>query len=143
MSRNSKGFTLVELMVTVAIVGILAAIAYPSYTNYVKKTRRAEIVELMTEAAQTLERHYSRAGSYANTTTPTVVTTADPTGNANYSLAVVRTAAAGTTASTFTLTATPIAGTMMAGDVCGNFTLDNTGARGVTGTASVPTCWGR
>lgn len=146
MSRSSKGFSLIELMIVVVIVGILGAVAYPNYINYVKKTHRGEIAELMTEAAQTLERHYSRAGSYANVTTPTVVTTADPVGNAYYTLAVNRVAASGATPSSFTLTATPIAGKMMAGDMCGTYTLDNTGLRGNTGTttgSSTAVCWGR
>jgi type IV pilus assembly protein PilE len=115
-------------------------VAYPNYINYVKRTHRGEIAELMTESAQTLERHYSRANSYANTTTPNVVTTADPTGNAYYTLAVTR------TATSFNLIATPIAGTMMAGDMCGNYTLDNTGLRGnaSTGTGyTLSACWGR
>jgi type IV pilus assembly protein PilE len=139
MAARSRGFSLIELMIVVAIIGIIAAIAYPSYTKYVQRSHRAEIAELMAEAAQTLERHYSRAGQYTNSTNPPV-TTADPVGNAWYTLAVNRQTA------TFTLVATPVAGTMMAADMCGNFTLDNTGARGNTGTSAGATtaiCWGR
>lgn len=140
MSGKSKGFSLIELMIVVVIIGVLGGIAYPNFVNYLKRTHRGEIAELLTESAQTLERHYSRAGSYANTTTPYVVTTADPVGNAYYSMAVNRQAA------TFTLTATPIAGTMMAGDVCGSFQIDNTGNRtnpSATSGTTVATCWGR
>lgn len=129
--RNSKGFTLIELMIVVAIVGILAAIAYPSYVNHVKTTRRAEIVVLLTQGAQSLERQYSKSGNYADTST------ADPVGNSFYTIIAVRQASA------FTLTATPIAGTIMAGDTCGNFILTNTGARSNSGSASTLTCWGR
>jgi type IV pilus assembly protein PilE len=127
-------------MIAVAIVGILAAIAFPSYNNYVKKTRRAEIVQLLSESAQLLERHYSKAGSYANTTTAPIVTTPDPTGNAYYGLTVDR------QATTFTLTAVPIAGTVMAGDMCGSFILTNTGSRSNTNNTAAGTvavCWGR
>nr|WP_027903092.1 MULTISPECIES: type IV pilin protein [unclassified Pseudomonas] len=64
VSMSQKGFTLIELMVTVAIIGILAAIAYPSYTEYVKKTRRAEAAALLLNTAQLVERYYSQHGSY-------------------------------------------------------------------------------
>lgn len=141
MSHTDKGFSLIELMIVVAIIGIISAIAYPSYTKYVQRSHRAEIAELMAEAAQTLERHYSRAGQYTNNPNITPpVTTADPVGNAWYTLAVNRQTA------TFTLVATPIAGTMMATDMCGTFTLDNTGARGnpiATSGATPAICWGR
>jgi type IV pilus assembly protein PilE len=132
MHTNHKGFTLIELMIVVAIIGILAAIAYPSYVSYTKKTRRAEIVTVLTQGAQALEREYSRSGSYAT------LTTSNPVGNTYYTLEANR------SVSTFTLTATPIAGKLMAGDVCGSFILTNTGVRNNSNnTASSTTCWGR
>ena len=140
MSKGNKGFSLIELMIVVAIVGILGAVAYPSYMSYVRKTHRGEVVALMTEAAQTLERHYSKAGQYANKTTPPIVTTADPVGNAYYSLSVDR------QATTFTLVASPLSGTMMANDMCGSFMLDNLGTRSNTNNSAAGTpavCWGR
>ncbi|WAH59647.1 type IV pilin protein [Pseudomonas silvicola] len=135
MQRSTRGFTLVELVIVVAIVGILAAIAYPSYTNYVRKTHRAEITELMSETAQNLERWYSKYGTYGDYSS--TVTFTNPSSNAWYSVILVR------TATTYTLTATPIAGTLMATDTCGMFTLDNTGLRSSSGTTATATCWGR
>lgn len=134
MRATSRGFTLIELMIVVAIVGILAAIAYPSYTEYVKRTQRSAIASLLSEQTQALERWYSRNnGSYANLMGLSG-------GNTYYNILPV------VNATDFTLTATPIGGTLMAGDKCGSFVITNTGARSNSGaTTGVTTkdCWGR
>lgn len=140
MRRQSKGFTLIELMIVVAIVGILAAIAYPSYTEYVKKTHRSEIAGLLSEQAQSLERFYSRNGQYSNVTGPPAVTLAISAGNTYYTVAAVR------NAQDFTLTAAPVATAMMNGDKCGSFVITNTGARSnlnLTSGAATLLCWSR
>ncbi len=138
MRRTSMGFTLVELMVVVAIVGILASIAYPSYTNYVRRTHRAEITELLSETAQNLERFYSRTGSYADGTSTFTL----PASNSWYTVAW-----GARSATAYTLTATPIAGTLMASDACGTFSLSQDGSRGASGSSAtgttLATCWGR
>lgn len=135
MQKTSTGFSLIELMIAVAIIGILAAIAYPSYTEYVKKTRRAEIVELLSEQAQTLERGYSKNSGAYDTAGAGL-----SSGNNYYSISWT------INAQDFNLTAAPIATGMMNGDKCGSFVLSNTGARSntnlVTGTTTA-TCWGR
>jgi len=134
MKKTSTGFTLIELMIAVAIIGILAAIAYPNYTEYVKKTRRSEIVSLLSEQAQTLERSYSKnSGTY-------VGTTGLSGGNAYYTITSTL------NAQDFTLTAAPVGTSMMNGDKCGSFVITNTGARSNTGLASgttTATCWSR
>jgi type IV pilus assembly protein PilE len=66
-SRHSPGFTLIELMIAVAIVGILAAIAYPSYQNYVKQTRRSDAQIALTQAANHQERFFTECNWYAST----------------------------------------------------------------------------
>lgn len=63
-ARTQRGFTLIEIVITVAIVAILAAIALPAYTNYVTRTNRAEGQQLLSETAQALERCFTRLGSY-------------------------------------------------------------------------------
>lgn len=140
MRSRSSGFTLIELMIVVAIVGILAAIAYPSYTEYVRRTHRAEIASLLTEQAQAVERFYSRNGKYTDVPAaggnPAVTLTLSA-GNAYYTIAATR------ADQSFSLTATPVAGSMMNGDRCGNFVITNTGAlSNSTGLASKD-CWGR
>ena len=143
--KNLKGFTLIELMVTVAVIGILAAIAYPSYTQYVQRANRAEARAFLMENAQFLERNFTTANRYDQTSGGVAITNASlpkpqspVNGVARYTIAV------NPTSQTFTLSATPVGA--MAGDACGIYTLDNTGlqgAAGVTTGAIVGQCWNR
>ncbi len=140
MLKRQPGFTLVELMVTVVIIGILSAIAYPSYTQYVLRANRAEVRALLLESVQFLERNYTTANRYDQTSAGTDIAlpylTSPKTGTTKYNI----TAAYGVApAQTFTLSATPTG--VMYGDVCGTYTLDNIGIQGSGGT--IAQCWGR
>jgi type IV pilus assembly protein PilE len=66
-----SGFSLIELMITVVIIGIITAIAYPSYTGYIKQTRRSDAQIALTQAAAAQERFYSDCNTYATTPTGT------------------------------------------------------------------------
>lgn len=151
-SRHStQGFTLIELMITVAIVAILATIAYPSYVEQVARSRRADGQVALLEAAQWVERQYTFSNAYnlqADGTTA-MVTASLPamkgkTGDF-YTLSFGTTTAATTpTAGGYSLRLVPKGA--MANDKCGTLALTNTGAKSVSGTtggASVATCWDR
>lgn len=141
---KSSGFSLIELMVVVAIMGIIAAFAVPSYREYVASTRRAEAGSALLEGAQALERYYSANGKYLlpdNSALPAVFPTQVPAnGTAYYTIAAV----AGATGTAFTLEATRSG--VMASDACGNLRVDQTGARTLDSNSSgktVADCWRR
>lgn len=139
---RQTGFTLVELVITVAIVGILAAIAIPSYQGSIARGHRAEAKAALLDNAQFLERRFTEFNRYhqddGGTATTLPVTVAPREGTASYNVA-----APTLTATTYTLTATPIVGGRMAADACGAFSLTNFGQKTVSGTETVDRCWNR
>lgn len=138
ISKRQLGFTLIELMITVAVIGILAAIAYPSYTQYVLRANRAEARSILLENAQILERNFTTANRYdldSNGAAPVIIATSPKSGTKKYDVTVAPGADA---TQTFVLSAVPTG--LMAGDACGTFTLTDAGIRGTGG--NMDECWG-
>ncbi|BCX70575.1 type IV pilin protein [Pseudomonas izuensis] len=133
MHRSNRGFTLIEIMIVIAIIGIVLTIAMPSFTEYQNKGRRTEVAGLLSEQAQILERFYSQKNIYTGAAGLSA-------GNDYYTITPTL------TDQTFLLTAVRKAGKSMATDKCGDFTISNAGVRGmVNATAGLTTkdCWGR
>ncbi len=128
---KTKGFTLIELMVAIAIIGILAAIAYPSYTEHVRSTRRAEVSAVLLEAAQVVERRYSQTGAYTGAQIPA---RSPQSGDAAYNL-VFANGAAGDGG--YLITATAVSGGRMAGDDCATMSINALGVK----TPVDEKCW--
>lgn len=135
--KAHKGFTLVELMIAVAIIGILAAIAYPSYSNYLMKGRRASAQAHLADIAQRQEQYLLDARAYAGSLGALNMTTPDDV-STYYTITLVADNTAGAPPS-FTVTATPKAGTAQVNDQCGTLSINNTGSKiASTGAAG---CW--
>jgi type IV pilus assembly protein PilE len=143
--RRESGFTLIELMITVAIVAILAAIAIPSYQSYIRKSRRTDAQALL-QAAQLAEEKYRLNNTiYAATAnfTDTAFAGVCPTSGSCLSQGgyYTLTATAGTAGVSYTLTATPVSGTSQAADTaCSPMTIAQTSA-GVTNSPA--DCWSK
>ena len=123
--RRARGFTLIELMVAVVIVSILAAVAYPSYLESVRKSKRASAKARMSEVAGRLQQYYSEAGggaTYTITLTDLQYPAATLYSETRGHTVAVAAGAAGI-ASSYLITATPV----MTDPTCGNLTLDHLG----------------
>ena len=158
--QKSTGFTLIELMIVVAIAAILAAIAYPAYQSQVRKSRRADALEHLQLLSIAEERYYTMCNAYTAafnndpsactglglgntsklgyyTVTITHPTSASPCDSA--------TGGANPPCSDFLLTATPVAGTSQAQDTdCASISLSSTGTRSSQNNGGNPSsaiCW--
>lgn len=138
--RNLFGFTLIELMITVAIVAILSAVALPSYQSYVKKGKRADARTLLQSASLAQEKHRLNNTTYASDTSslspPCPASGACPSEQANYVLATPTLV----TGSTYTLTANASSASQLADTDCTAIVYTVTGTK-VTYTPAA--CWGR
>jgi type IV pilus assembly protein PilE len=129
VGQNQKGFTLIEIMVVVAIVGILASIAIPSYTDYVKKGKAAEATANLADLHVKMEQYYQDNRTYLGGNCA-------PANGAKY---FDYTCSVGPTASAYTLQAAGKAGESMGGF---NYTVDQNNAKtsSYDGSATV-NCW--
>lgn len=138
--QHTRGFTLIELMIVVVIIGVLASIAYPSYKRYVVESRRADAQIGLSRLANSQEKFFSQCNSYTVNIDGGSVSNCDGLGLAGgtgatdeiyspdrfYKLTVA-VGGTGAIATSFIATATPTTDTTQVGD--GNFTLSNTGQK--------------
>ena len=132
---REAGFTLIEVLVVVAIIAILAAIAVPSYSRHVGKTYRAAAQACMAEYANYMERYYTTNLRYNQT--PDGTANADPHLDCQTQVARSYTITQATTASGFTITATPSTVQQSRDGQCGTLTLNQQAAR----TPATEGCW--
>ncbi|MGZ5619393.1 MAG: type IV pilin protein [Methylobacter sp.] len=137
--KRSFGFTLMELMIVVAIIGILAAIAVPAYSEYVTKGKRSDAKAALLNAQLAQEKYRANHTTYATTIGDAGITSPSPDGY--YTIAISGTP----TATAYTITAAPLS--PFADSTCGTFAVNKDGkttsASGQTTAAKVTECWGK
>ena len=134
MNKVNKGFTLIELMIVIAIIGILASVGYPAYTSAVKKANRADAIDSLMSLSARMEEYYLNNDSYAGATinaTGTGTVGSNKTSDDLYTLSI--TAA---TAFAYTIVATP----KSTDAECTTLIYNSLGVKSATGT-NAENCW--
>jgi type IV pilus assembly protein PilE len=156
--RRNRGFTLVELIVAMVILATLAAIAIPSYNQYVLKSHRTEAKAALMDAASLEERYFSTSNLYTNNAMQLGYGVAGPppsipVGTGYYVISIINSsvpiaptaAVPGGTPATFTITVVPAPGSMQVNDTqCAVFTINSAGqqtALNSGGTDNTANCW--
>lgn len=138
-AASQRGFTLVELLIVVAVIAILMAIAAPMYRDFVVRSNRSDAIIALTELSNLQEKHYSNEMAYTTTISDLSYPNTSPEGF--YSLAISTGAAVD-----YTLTATPVGQQLQDDDTCRELTLNSFGQRSAEdsdGNDTSQQCWNR
>jgi type IV pilus assembly protein PilE len=140
--HKARGFTLLELMITVTIIAIIAGLAYPSYTAHVTKSYRSTAKACLLEYAQFMERFYASNFAYDKDSAgtaislPTLACSTQSNMNQRYAFSTDTLAA-----KTYRVVATPLNIQLALDTQCGTLTIDQMDTRNASGTSGVSGCW--
>ena len=136
MGRMNRGFTLIEVMIVVALIGIIVAFGYPAYRDQVLKSRRADGMAALLELADRMERHYSDAGTYtkADGTDIAVADVFPSFASDYYTLSI-------DDQDTISFTISSAPKSTQVKDKCGTFTLTSDGDKSVSASGMKDECW--
>ena len=140
--RSQSGVTLMELLIVIVVVGILTAVAYPTYRKQVVRSKRTDAKVALQQAAQALENCFTRFHTYDSDDCDALDALENPPGLASND-GTYRLRVSDLDDLTYTLTATPQGGQAHDDTECGNFTLTQSNQRGVSGGKSATECWGK
>jgi type IV pilus assembly protein PilE len=138
VNSKNKGFTLMELMIVVAIVGILAAVALPSYQQYIIRTKRADATGALMAATNALERHRANNFTYAGAAAGTTFTANVPSDGTTAPYYTITLAVTGTT---YTLTATAVGSQLSSLGSAETLTINQQGVKSWTLDGTTKACW--
>ena len=138
--NRQRGMTLIELLIVLVIIAVLVGFAYPAYTNHLQGARRADCTGALMGLSSAMERYFTQNNSYLGATLSganAIFSDQCPTdgSRAMYNLAITN-----LTATTYTVTATPVAGGPQAKDTCGTLSLTQTGFKSSSG-GGIQKCW--
>ena len=138
--RKGSGFTLIEVMIVVAVVGILAAIAYPSYQQYVIRANRSAAQQFMLEATSRQEQYLLARRTYASGSSAfaTLQLTVPPEVTKHYQVTIENPVA---NPPSYDVVAAPLGTSVQAKDACGTLTLSSVGVKTVSGSKPARDCW--
>lgn len=135
--KTQQGFTLIELMIAVAIIAILSAIAFPAYKNYITHARRSEALAALNDAAARMERYYAQNNTYATATLALLSLGSGSTYNTPNNYYAVGISNPIPTTTTYTIKATPQGQQATDDTACGAMSIDQAGVR----TPATAACW--